>query len=397
MFNQVGKLKMDYLTKLLPLFLLATLLPSGCAASSVHRQTSQTCQWVTRNPSQPVVLSAQGSTVGPVVALDFAADTGNLTAIYASIHSKLGQVMVWGNKTGEVVQQRTIAWIDPQLTALSLTNNMLVTVDDRSETITQHRQEFNSPDSVIKLIEIWNVTTGKQQKLLPLYDPGYYMQEIAVSYNGHQILEVSSLNASLDSTNPLVKQHGESIPTVTMSEDPNYVPDDFAVGAFDQNGRLFAVGFDSGVVWLRKLTGELSSVADGSLWPSVEHGNQKTIALAFDAKGDWFAILRPNSIELRNLRSWFTFLWPPFDRLWPVRIASNLPATDVGKVAFSPDGTVLAIGTPHGWQLRRTSDLTLVTEQIDVNITSLAFSGDGCVVAFGTQDGAIQVWSVPTP
>lgn len=388
---------MDYLTKLLTLLLVAALLSSGCTASSAQPQMSQSCQWMALNASQPVVLTAQGSTPGRVVALNFAADTGNLTAVHASRVDKAGQVTVWDSKTHTIVQQRTIDWIDRQLTALSATNNMLVSVDGRPKIVDQHRNEFDSPNGLTKLIVIWDVSTGEQRKLFPLYYSGYSIRGITVAYSGHQILQVDTLEVSLESTDPRIKQHGESIPTIIPSEDATEPPDTFAVGAFDQNGRLFALGFDSGVVWLRNLTGELSSVAAGALWPHVAQGDPKVLALAFDAQGDRLAILRPNSIELRNLRSWFTFLWPPFEQFWPVQMATDVPPAKAGQVAFSPRGDLLAIGTSQGWQLRRTSDLTVLAQQTNVAITSVAFSVDGCTVAFGTQDGAIEVWSMPTP
>ncbi len=393
---------MNYLTRFLLLLLLAIVLFSGCVPTSARPTTLRQCQWGTPIPGQSAVRIAQlqAPTASPVVALDFVAPSDHLTTISASAQGKPGQVMVWDIKSAKVVQQLEIEWIHRQLTSLSATGNILVTIEDREKIVDQHRHEFDFPADINELFEVWDVTTGKQQKLLPNYRLGWSgptIRQIDISHDGRQILEISEDNASLGSTDPTIKHGGQSIPTVVSSEDPNYVPNSFVVGAFDQVGQFFALGFARGTVELQKFTGDLQSQTAGTLYPPFGHGDGKPLALAFDATSARLAILRANDVELYNLQSWLTFLWPPLTFLRPVWIADDLPTTETGKLTFNLQGNVLAIGTPHGWQLRRTSDLTLLTEQTNVAITSLAFSDDGCAVAFGTQEGIVQVWSVPTP
>ncbi|MCE7984852.1 MAG: hypothetical protein DYG89_27075 [Caldilinea sp. CFX5] len=114
--------------------------------------------------------------------------------------------------------------------------------------------------------------------------------------------------------------------------------------------------------------------------------------MAFDASGQWLAILRPNSVEIQSLRFVLARVWFPFAFLWPPTTVHSLPTTEKGVLAFRPQGDLLAIGTPNGWQLRRSKDLSLAMEQTENPITALAFSDDGCYVAFGEKSGAVQVW-----
>ena len=71
-------------------------------------------------------------------------------------------------------------------------------------------------------------------------------------------------------------------------------------------------------------------------------------------------------------------------------------------IAFSADGTSLAVASPHGGiELVRTSDATVeaTLKSPPTSIDSVTFSSDGQLVAGGAADGAVYVWqiSVQTP
>lgn len=386
---------MSILVRLLLLFMIVTPLASSCATSPAQTARAELCHGLSPQQLEPVVLKVQlpRAVTSPVVTLDFAANHEHLAAVYASVNSESGQVVTWNISNKEVIQQRTIDWIHPHLTSMSAKGNMLATVDDRPHMVERQRSGFNFPEDIVEFVNIWNMDSGQQPVLLPHYGPGrrgFTIREVYVSLDGRQLLTIFELGAALDSTDPTSGQGGQSIYRPISSEDPDFVPDAFVVGGFGPRGKSFALGFESGVVWLQKLTGDLYSEAAGALSPQTVRGDKKINALAFDMTGNWLAILRTHSVELRNLRSWFATIWPSL-------IKYDLPAAETGKVAFSPRNTVLAIGTPQGWQLRRTSDLSLVAEQKERPVTSLAFSDDGCLVAFGTADGTIEIWSVPEP
>jgi WD40 repeat protein len=348
-----------------------------------------------RDPQRPATLFARLSRalLTPAVALDFGIGGDELTAVYASMGNEPGQVVTWNIKTEEAIRQFDVEWVHPRLTSLSDSGHLLVTVEDRERIVDLDRPQFNFPQDINAFLHIWNLDEGKRQKLLPYYGLGsdeFTIKEIAISPNGRQILTISTILARLASADPAIQHGGQSIARVISSEDPDFVPDPLVVGAFDKSGRSFALAFERGNVWLQKLTDELYSEYAGALAPDFVRGERKPVALAFDFTGERLAILRTNSVELRNLHSWSALFWPN-------QIQYDLPTVEAGKIAFSPRGGLLAIATAHGWQLRHTSDLELVAEQIDLAISSLAFSEDGCTVAFGAPDGTILVWSLSEP
>ena len=83
-----------------------------------------------------------------------------------------------------------------------------------------------------------------------------------------------------------------------------------------------------------------------------------------------------------------------------VRLLTTLPYDDgVGGMAFSPDGTLLALysfdSEIHLWNtVTRTEQFTLTGHS--GNITSVAFSADGTRLASGSWDNTVRIWNVTT-
>lgn len=73
----------------------------------------------------------------------------------------------------------------------------------------------------------------------------------------------------------------------------------------------------------------------------------------------------------------------------------------VYRIALSPDGQLLAAGTPFSlkiWDVRNNKLLSniKIQEQNSVFVRSVAFSPDGQTVAGGYQDGKIRLWNIHT-
>ncbi len=93
-------------------------------------------------------------------------------------------------------------------------------------------------------------------------------------------------------------------------------------------------------------------------------------------------------------------LWDPTTR---TRVGSPLvfPGNEVSLWAFSPDGTIMAIGQSNGIQLWDTATRHPIGRPLvdpasqNGSVSSLAFSPDGKILAVGTDSGA-QLWSVKT-
>jgi dipeptidyl aminopeptidase/acylaminoacyl peptidase len=89
-------------------------------------------------------------------------------------------------------------------------------------------------------------------------------------------------------------------------------------------------------------------------------------------------------------------------RLWEVTTAAvllALPTVTNSRVAFSPDGRVLAMSAPSQeillWDLRRGKELRRI-KGFDAEVTSLAFSPDGSRLVSGLSDSTLLVWDLAT-
>ena len=78
--------------------------------------------------------------------------------------------------------------------------------------------------------------------------------------------------------------------------------------------------------------------------------------------------------------------------------------TDVTSIAFSPDGTILAIadsgfisedGTVELWDVATHTLIAIFEGHVD-DVTSVAFSSDGTLLASGSDDSTVKLWNVKT-
>ena len=73
----------------------------------------------------------------------------------------------------------------------------------------------------------------------------------------------------------------------------------------------------------------------------------------------------------------------------------------IGAIAFSPDGTRLAVGSTTGiwiYDAKTHQALTLLTGKHRGNVSSVAFSPDSAKLASGSYDGTALLWELsPAP
>jgi hypothetical protein len=111
-------------------------------------------------------------------------------------------------------------------------------------------------------------------------------------------------------------------------------------------------------------------------------GTQNTLAMAFDPARQHIAVLWESRVEVRSLQGLF----------YPVRSSSDLNSSSRGVLEFDPSGSLLAMGTDGGWQLRKARDLRSVLYESGEPADSLAFSPSGCYLCVGQRDGTVSLW-----
>jgi WD40 repeat protein len=235
--------------------------------------------------------------------------------------------------------------------------------------------------SVTSGVRLWDVATGEVLKELgPI--PGT-VERVAFSPDGTQLAVDMTWKLSVWDV-----ATGESRVAVETGE----AGADYAFGvAYSPDGRLLATGGPNSTIalWdpatgtlLGTLAGHESSIYDIVFSP---------VPLAGDL-GRWL---------MASATRWDQ--GPA--RLWAVqREGDTVSATElavleggISRVAFSPDGALLATGNETGvaqlWDTA-TTDLLAEFRGHAESIASLAFSSDGTLVATGGWDGTIRLWGI---
>jgi WD40 repeat protein len=258
-------------------------------------------------------------------------------------------------------------------------------------------------------VKFWDVETG--QEVNTINAPGSYNGDIAYSPDG-QTLAIATDNVGLWDleTDQLVR---------TFSGSPH---GDNSI-AFSPNGSLLATlelyavflwDVDSGQI-VKKL----------SLDPSL---NSVPSCLAFSPDGDFLAIGQSATVQIwsvetgqelnifRGFDGWIKSVdISPDGKIvasgansaaYPVRlwdISSGLEKQrfgslfDVEIVAFSPDGTLLAVGYRHPevelYDVT-TGQIVLRIKGHTDDVASIAFSPDGKMLATAAWDGTVRIWDI---
>ena len=149
--------------------------------------------------------------------------------------------------------------------------------------------------------------------------------------------------------------------------------------AFSQNGNtVFSAGDDSRRVWDASSGARLSSFGVAALLTAVE----------FSPGGQQFAWAQaPPGVSLEIL-----------DPVSFARLASYpVPTDNVTSLGFSPDGSMLAVGSAEGvFSIWNTESHELITtREVDGGIYDVSFSPDGTLIAVSTDKHTLILYGVP--
>jgi WD40 repeat protein len=153
------------------------------------------------------------------------------------------------------------------------------------------------------------------------------------------------------------------------------------------------VAISPGGTWLasaRDRAVHLWRIADESLWRSLAGHTRDVIEMVFSTDEQ---IIATNSLDGT------VKLWQVSDGILLWTLDKDIGVLRSGMV-FSPNGMLLAIGSlgSDSLQLLRVSDGTLVHQlkEPEGSIVSAAFSPDESLLAVGTGDGAVHIWDAAT-
>lgn len=306
---------------------------------------------------------------GSVMALAFTSDGSQLLSVHAGDNG----LRRWNLKGGRAVANWPVGPVDPGLATFDHGANLLATAS------------MQTPG-----IRLWNTTTGELMLELGTDFSGDPVTAIVLSPDGQLIYEGVPAGYQVWNTTTGYSISGGS----NNSKDFDtgivtaMVP---LVATTDVLGDWVAVGYHDGFIDMYDF-GQTSSPAATDItlnWALGDQDASPTLrprALALHPTRRWLV-----AIVGDNLNVWDTRLYPvPFPRKYPIADAAG-PAT----MEFSPDGSLLAVGTSNGWQLRSVPGFRVLAENDDQPVTAVAWSPDGSLLAWGDAEGTVHVWGVP--
>jgi len=156
---------------------------------------------------------------------------------------------------------------------------------------------------------------------------------------------------------------------------------DITAMAFGPSGTWLALATEKGEVWMEEWTKKASR---GTWTVESGRGIGVPLAVAVGPARRRIAVVTTEGLFMWDLQAWIN------DEM----VRQPLPYTAVARLAFSPDGTLLAVGTAGGWQVWAVEERKQVLKGREGSY-AVAFSPDGRLLAWGDLEGRIHLWGVP--
>ncbi|MYG05269.1 hypothetical protein F4167_01325 [Candidatus Poribacteria bacterium] len=218
-------------------------------------------------------------------------------------------------------------------------------------------------------IVLWDVDSGQQISSLEIP-----VSEVAISPTGHQLATAGAHVQLWDIRNPKEITEIETLPHDESKSDHDTV---WSVD-FSPDGKWLAYGDENGKL-------EIWDVQHQKLARSVKADADDIRSVRFSADGDFLA-----NIGFHNHTIWRLPEWQPHGKILGEALGLD--------IAFSPNNGTYVTSNLRGAVLRSTVNgerITSITGATDAT-WSVAFSADGRMLATGGDDETLRLWNVST-
>lgn len=174
--------------------------------------------------------------------------------------------------------------------------------------------------------------------------------------------------------------------------------------AFSHNGRMAAIGYTNGSVRLWDVADPRNPTAIGPAFRAPRAPDITVARIAFSPDGSMLAtvsgpIIVPGAPEATETVRLWSLADPAKPALYPVSLASTTT-----MLAFSPVGHVLATGSADNtvqlWNVTDPSHPTPTGSPLSGHtgtVDEMVFSADGHTLATASWDGSVRLWNVSDP
>jgi hypothetical protein len=357
--------------------------PSALPTTEVNLSEGQN-QIGVANVDRMVEISQVTGVVGnEVAAVAFAADQGNLLAVY----NGTGGLYEWRIANQQIVRQFSVGAVGLGGVALD--------ADARRLAVSAGAEWINHLDDEAYLGgQLWSIETGELLDEAGKYYNSTvtrtYFSDIQLTPDGSWALTiVTSAYPELRGLNTFFSFDLDSHKTGEGYTDLRRHPgeDNFNVIAMDGQGEYFAAADDTGQLAVFRFEPPAYPKEPALVLRPPDASTAPPLALGFDPGRHWLAAVRGTELTIWDLQA-------PSNGEKVLAALTGTPGLSAA-LAFSPRGDVLAVGTASGlelWDVQNGSPLIQVT---DNGVYAVAFDDKGQRLAWGDAEGTVHVWALP--
>jgi len=305
----------------------------------------------------------------PVIALAFTADGQELLAVYG----KEALLKRWRLEDNALLSTMNLDSNEIAVAAFDAGADLLVVGTGKTDPAVQAdaKAHFNE-------VGLWDTRSGKLvSKINAGSEYSLSTTDVLLSLDGHWLAIAYSSGLDVWDT---TTGKAALLSTILSRPKDNHSGTSITTVAFDPTGTWIAYADDGGYMTLQ----EWKTDSSRRMRILQSHSEATPLDLAFDVSRQRLAVVTTESLMVWDLQSW----------LGDVLLNEPMPFTTSADLVFSPDGTLLALGTANGWQIWSVNDKKILAEG-DHPTYAVKFNPDGRLFAWGDTLGTIHVWGVP--